>query len=275
MTLRFVHVSDLHFGQEDQSALHAAADYIAATRPDAVLVSGDLTAAGGRRQMRAAFTWLRGLRAPVVATPGNHDTPQLNLYSRLADPFARFARASHGVRTDLWMNEAFAVVPVNTARGAQWRRNWALGAVSRRQLHAALDALQAAPRPALKIVMTHHPLAWPQNAPIQGETRGGPAALDAMVAGGASVFVCGHLHRSDVETVSHGGRLAAVVCAGTLSRRHRGEPGAFVAIRAEGAMLEIERLYASAGKALSAGITRLDLGVADGTNQRQETLHLP
>ncbi|MAW99120.1 MAG: metallophosphoesterase, partial [Sphingomonas sp.] len=40
---RLFHVSDLHFGAEDRSALHWFARLVTDERPDAVIVTGDLT----------------------------------------------------------------------------------------------------------------------------------------------------------------------------------------------------------------------------------------
>ena len=58
----------MHFGNEDKNALAAAASYIADERPDMVIATGDLTAVGSSREMKEAFTWLRALGAPVLAT---------------------------------------------------------------------------------------------------------------------------------------------------------------------------------------------------------------
>src|SRR5262245_56664032 len=114
MPLTFVHISDLHFGQEDGAALELAAEPIAQLKPDAVIASGDLTALGSVREMRAAFRWLRALPAPVLATPGNHDTPYFDLWPRVFDPFGGFRQASEGVHTELWTHEGFLLIPINT-----------------------------------------------------------------------------------------------------------------------------------------------------------------
>jgi 3',5'-cyclic AMP phosphodiesterase CpdA len=171
-----VHLSDIHFGEEDGRAVEAVARFIDAQRPRLVIATGDLTAVGSRREMKAAFEWLRSLSAPVLAAPGNHDTPYFGLWSRLVDPFGRFRRACEGVRTDSLVERDLAVAPVNTARGVQWRMNWALGAVSPAQAGAVARTFSEAPSGALKIVASHHPFVWPPGAPIRGSTRGGEAA---------------------------------------------------------------------------------------------------
>jgi 3',5'-cyclic AMP phosphodiesterase CpdA len=231
MSLTFVHISDLHFGQEDAPALELAAHTIAQVRPDAVIASGDLTALGSNREMRAAFDWLRALRAPVLTTPGNHDTPYFDLMPRLIDPFGHFRRESEGVHIEAWTHERFTIIPINTARGVQWRKNWALGAISHGQVHRACDGLNQAPSGNVKIVVTHHPLVWPSAAPIPGETRGGAEALHDLITAGADLFLSGHLHQASVERFESGGRSALMLSAGTLSIRYRGEPASFSVIR--------------------------------------------
>src|SRR5262249_6181239 len=151
--------------------------------------------------------------------------------------------------------------PINTARGVQWRKNWALGVISTAQVNDAVTQMEAAPASALKIVATHHPLAWPANAPIRGDTRGGPQALARLLDAGADLFLSGHLHLGDIAIVEHGARKAACITAGTLSVRHRGEPGGFIALRrAPGSScIEIERLYAVGVQAMSAGVTTVQL----------------
>ena len=239
MSLTFVHISDLHFGQEDAQALQLAADTIAQLKPDAVIASGDLTAVGSMREMRAAFKWLRALPAPVLATPGNHDTPYLELLPRIFNPFGDFHKASEGVHTEPWShegaNDGFLIVPINTARGVQWRKNWALGAISHGQVLHACEALARAPVGVVKIIVTHHPLVWPSSAPIPGETRGGEQALKTLTGAGADFFLSGHLHQANVEHIEEGARSALMLSAGTLSIRYRGEPASFLVMRRDDA----------------------------------------
>ncbi len=127
MNVTLVHISDIHFCGEDRAAIKIVAEYLREIRPSAIIASGDLTARGSSSEMKAAFDWLRELPAPALATPGNHDTPYLGILDRLIDPFGRFLRESDGVRTEAWETPDFVIIPINTARGVQFRLNWALG----------------------------------------------------------------------------------------------------------------------------------------------------
>src|SRR5690606_11842198 len=143
---------------------------IAERRPAAVLMTGDLSREGLQTELDAACDWMRALHAPVVVTPGNHDVPYHDLWGRLFDPFGRYFRAAAGLRLEAWHTVDWSIVPVNTARGVQLRLNWAQGAISAAQIRSATAELAQAKPNALRIVMTHHPLVWPNDAPIKGRT---------------------------------------------------------------------------------------------------------
>ena len=93
-----VHVSDVHFGREDKAALQAFNQQLAEHRPDLIIISGDLTQTGRRREFLDAVAWVNALPAPVAMVPGNHDTPALNVIARLLSPFRRY-RTAFGSRS--------------------------------------------------------------------------------------------------------------------------------------------------------------------------------
>jgi 3',5'-cyclic AMP phosphodiesterase CpdA len=255
-----VHLSDIHFGAEDKRAVEAAAQFIDTHRPRLVIASGDLTALGSEREMKTAFDWLRALPAPALATPGNHDTPYFELWPRLFHPFRNFQRACEDVCTEALVERDLVVAPINTARGVQWRKNWALGAVSLAQAADAARTLRSASADALKIVVTHHPLSWPPDAPISGDTRGGRNALEELISAGADLFLSGHLHRADIRLHSSNGRNAVAVSAGTLSIRQRGERAGFNVIRRpQPGKVEVECMRVKDGRVESCGARRFEL----------------
>jgi 3',5'-cyclic AMP phosphodiesterase CpdA len=226
--VQLVHLTDLHFGCEDKHALGAAAKYIADLKPDAVIITGDISKDGLAVELDNACAWMRELGVPVMLTPGNHDVPYYEMWGRLAYPWTRFRNAAHGIQTEAWHTPAFSIVPVNTARPWQFRFNWAQGEISRGQTAiAARELLKAAPG-ALRILITHHPLDWPNDAPIKGITRGGTRGLEQLVDAGAELFLSGHLHFASARLV---GTRALSVVSGTLSQRVRHEPCAFTVIR--------------------------------------------
>lgn len=223
-----VHLTDPHFGCADEKALTAVAKYIAAEKPDAVIVTGDISTIGLQSELDAACDWMRALGAPVMVTPGNHDVPYHNPLGRVLFCWDRYERASHGLIKDAWHTPEFSIVPINTARGVQLRLNWAQGRIDDAQVEAAARELQKAVPGALKIVITHHPLDWPNDAPIKGATINGVPAMQRLIQAGAELFLSGHLHFANARLIQ---RRALSVTSGTLSQRVRHEPCAFTALR--------------------------------------------
>ena len=77
--LTLYHISDLHFGLEDQRALAFFKTELARERPAAVLITGDLTMRARHREFAAASAWIAALDVPVTVEVGNHDMPYFNL----------------------------------------------------------------------------------------------------------------------------------------------------------------------------------------------------
>lgn len=255
--MELVHLTDLHFGCEDRAALAAAAKYVSQHGPDAVIVTGDISKDGLQSELDAACAWMRGLDAPVMLTPGNHDVPYFDLLGRLIYPWDRFRRAAHGLRTEAWHEPAWSLVPVNTARAWQMRLNWAQGEISRGQTAIAAAELQKAAPGALRIVATHHPLDWPIDAPIKGLTRGGVRGLRLLADAGAELFLSGHLHFASARLFE---TRALSVTSGTLSRRVRHEPCAFTVLRRPAPhLIEIEVVHIVQGVCESASVRRFEL----------------
>lgn len=74
---KVVHLSDLHFGSAEflPGVLEEALDEIKSLRPELVIVTGDLTAAGYPFQFEQAKKYLEKISASkVLIVPGNHDS---------------------------------------------------------------------------------------------------------------------------------------------------------------------------------------------------------
>jgi len=252
-----MHLTDPHFGCEDDAALTAVRRYAEEIKPDAAIVTGDISKDGLQTELDAACDWMRSLPVPVMLTPGNHDVPYFEMWGRLFYPWDRYRRASHGLRTLAWHTRDWTIVPTNTARPWQLRLNWAQGEISRGQTAIAASELQRAVPGALRIVITHHPLDWPNDAPIKGVTRGGKRALTRLVDAGAELFLSGHLHFASARLV---GTRALSVTSGTLSQRLRHEPCAFTMIRRpRHNVVEIEVVHVRQGVCETASVRRFEL----------------
>ncbi|GAM99373.1 probable DNA repair exonuclease [alpha proteobacterium U9-1i] len=248
--MQLVHLTDLHFGCEDKSALNAARKYIEENKPEAVIITGDISREGEKDELEAACAWMRELPAPVMVTPGNHDVPYYNLIGRVLDPWSAYEKAARGLRTDAWCTPDWTIVPINTARALQLRLNWAQGAISDVQVATAAAELRKCQPDALRIVITHHPLDWPNDAPIKGATINGVPAQGALIEAGAQLFLSGHLHFASARLI---GTQALSITSGTLSQRVRHEPCAFTVIRRPSPnVIETEVMHVVQGVAQTA-----------------------
>lgn len=235
--MKLFHVSDVHFGAEDPKALDWFARCVADEKPDAVIMTGDLTMRARRREFDAGGTWLRSLGVPVTIEVGNHDLPYYwDPLRRLLSPYKRYGAAERMIEKTLDL-PGITIVPLKTTARAQWRWNWSKGYVSRGALREALELVGAAPKGNLIFVAGHHPL-------IEGGTRGtaktrnGDTALAALAGAGVHAVLSGHVHDPFDKPVRCGDWTVRMIGAGTLSKRLRASPPAFNEIRVDGARFE-------------------------------------
>jgi 3',5'-cyclic AMP phosphodiesterase CpdA len=248
--IKLFHVSDVHFGAEDPAAIRWFAERVAAEKPDAVIMTGDLTMRATRREFEQGGAWLQSLGVPVTVEVGNHDIPYYwDPFRRLLAPYQRYAAVEKMIEQPLEIN-GITVVPLKTTARAQWRWNWSKGRVGASALRRALALIAEAPKGNLIFVAAHHPL-------IEGGTKGtaktrhGDAALTALAAAGAHAVLSGHVHDPFDVPVERNGWTVRMIGAGTLSKRVRNSPPAFNEIRVEGTHFEtLARTMSPAPKAV-------------------------
>jgi 3',5'-cyclic AMP phosphodiesterase CpdA len=239
-----VHLSDLHFGAVDDDIVAALIGCVARLEPHVVAVSGDLTQRARRAQFRSARAFLDALPGPQIVVPGNHDVPLYNVLSRFADPLGGYRRYISPERYPAFIDEAIAVVGANTTRSFTIQD----GGLRPRDVRHLGGVLSQVSSDVIRIIVCHHPFD-----PLVGRrarlTTPAPAAgaVDTLIAGGADIFLTGHLHLSYVgHTAARyqtSGRSAIVVEAGTAtSIRERGEANAFNVLRVDRTHVRVERL---------------------------------
>ena len=136
---RIFHLSDIHFGLENNRALDWVKQEIVERQPDAVAITGDLTMRARHREFEAATHWINSLPAPVTVEVGNHDMPYFNPIERFFAPYKRFHGMEEKVEKELDLG-SLAVVPLKTAVRMQPRLNWSKGWVSSAALEKCLAA---------------------------------------------------------------------------------------------------------------------------------------
>lgn len=248
------HISDVHFGREDGLALEWVRQRIAAERPDAVALTGDLTMRARHREFRAASDWILSLAAPVTVEVGNHDLPYFNLIERFVTPYKRIHRIERLVERELDM-PGVTLVPLKTTARAQWRFNWSRGYVGPSALRGTLRAIAALPERQTVLVTAHHPLV---EANTQGKalTKGGARALAALAGAGVTAVLSGHVHDPFdlIEETANG--PIRMIGAGTLSRRLRSTPPSFNELTIEGGRVDVK--VRTFGEAIPTAAMQID-----------------
>ncbi|MBY6127371.1 metallophosphoesterase [Qipengyuania aquimaris] len=234
---RIFHLSDVHFGLENNRALDWVKQEIAEKRPDAVAITGDLTMRARHREFAAATEWINSLDAPVTVEVGNHDMPYFNPIERFLDPYRRFNGMKDKVEMEIDLGN-LAIIPLKTAVRAQPRLNWSKGWVTDAALEKCLAAIDAMPEGRRALVAVHHPL---REVGTQGTalTKNGEKALRALARRPVEAVLSGHVHDAfDImEETSEG--PVRMIGAGTLSQRTRSTPCSFNEIGWDGTRLTV------------------------------------
>lgn len=232
------HLSDIHFGLEDNRALDWVKAEIAERKPDAVAITGDLTMRARHREFDAACEWIRSLDAPVTVEVGNHDLPYFNPFERFFDPYKRIRAISDKVEAEIDL-PGLAIVPLKTVRRWQPRLNWSKGWVTKPALERCLSAIDALPQGVRALVAVHHPL---REVGTQGTalTKHGQNALNELAQRPVLAVLSGHVHDAfDImEETVHGS--VRMIGAGTLSQRVRSTPPSFNELSWDGSELTVK-----------------------------------
>ncbi len=208
-------------------------------KPDCIALPGDLTQPARKREFLEAGDWLRKIKQPIVAAPGNHDTPVYNLPARILDPFGRYADLGLG---DFWTARGgvAAIASVNTARGLQLRKDWSQGAFDLEDVAYAQKRLQASASDGWRFLVCHHPPFTPTEALVESSTRRSAQALKLLTPPARTIVLCGHVHGFFLmEDPTTGVRIVAA--PSLASSRERGAGAGFVVIDATSETLAIQR----------------------------------
>jgi len=243
--VRIAHLSDLHFGRHDQAVADSLAADIDSQAPDLVVASGDFTQMGTREEFAQARAFLDTLKAPVFAVPGNHDVPQINMVRRIFDPYGLFRDFIDPELEPFLVQGKLAIAGLNTSRQFRWGLNWAHGSIDRRQLETLEHRFSTVPEDAVRVVVAHHPLLFPEEA-MQKKMRlvkRADLALQTFARLGVRMVMSGHFHMTYVRRHEHPGEIREDAFEGprqaatapvlvlqtssTLSTRLRGHPNAY------------------------------------------------
>jgi 3',5'-cyclic AMP phosphodiesterase CpdA len=219
-----LHISDVHFGPPHLPALaEGVLGFVAARRPNLVVVSGDLTQRAKPDQFRAARAFVDRIPVPTLVVPGNHDVPLYRVWERILDPFGAYRRHFSPELEPIYRDDEVLVVGVNTAF------NWTIkdGRITLRRLREVADLLAAAPEHLFKVVVAHHHLIPPPSFGSQQVLMNAYEAIDVFSTAGVDLILSGHLHKAylgNSEEFYPKGRPPVVILHSgtTTSNRGRG-----------------------------------------------------
>ncbi len=237
MAVQLLHVADLHFGGvADIRQVEALEAMIPDLRPDAVVVSGDLTqrARHGEFQRARAFLRVAADTAPVYVCPGNHD---VQWWWR---PFVPFAKDVLYHKYRRYFGEALVptltvpgavIAGVLTSHGVAWGsltprlRDIAVkGHLPRREILRVTREFARAPKEDARVLVVHHNVLRGDISRRMGLARWRQAQR-RIVESGADLVLCGHDHQEGADVLD--GKVV-VSTAGTLTTRSRGgRPSSF------------------------------------------------
>ncbi|TDL76239.1 metallophosphoesterase [Palleronia sediminis] len=236
---RIVHLSDLHFGRDRPELSTPLLAAVNGLSPDLVAISGDFTQRARHHQFAEAARFKARIEAPVLAVPGNHDTPLDNLWVRFLRPFSRYRKAIDPDLEPDWSDNRVKVTGVNTVNRFSWQRGRISGRTVREVCHAFADAGER-----LRIVVLHHPL---EHGPEVDKRlmRGSAVALDRLGGCGADIVLSGHLHSTIAAPFRAAPSLLFVQAGTGLSDRLRGERNTFNVVEGDRRAVAIETWAAS------------------------------
>ncbi len=184
-------ISDPHFGTVRPEVAEALVQLAHVQRPDLLVLSGDITQRARPQQFSDARAFCDRLAIPaMLALPGNHDIPLLNLWQRMFSPYRSYLRAFGPQLEPSLQTPAACVIGVKTTR--RWRHK--NGEVSAAQVARVAAALRNAGPGQLRVVVVHQPVMVLRAEDEHDRLRGWEPAVRAWAAAGADMVMGGHIH---------------------------------------------------------------------------------
>ncbi len=188
---RVVHCSDLHYGHGflELRAEHLA-ERIKELKPDAVVVSGDLTMRARAGQFAKARKFLLELQTPLLVIPGNHDIPVYDVFTRMVMPFRNYNKYAGDLSTNPLVLPHVAFMGLNTVY--VWKHQE--GRVRPKELEQAVEWLKSLPGATWKVIVVHQHFINLEGHERPGVMYRGAEVLRTLSEAGADAILHGHTH---------------------------------------------------------------------------------
>ncbi|MAE51096.1 MAG: hypothetical protein CMH27_04740 [Micavibrio sp.] len=243
--MKIIHLSDLHFGTHEGDIAHETMHSIGLHNADLIVISGDFTQLGNKKEFTEARNFLKALQTPYFCIPGNHDIPQHNLFERFFHPYRRYKTYIHDDLCPVYEDKDIILGGLNSARRALLHWNWANGAISSQQLRRLTDIFDsdtAAKR--WRICTFHHPVHKVQDMPMDVTVFGGNKAMQTIQALKIDLVLTGHVHHASITSRGDETHQCIYLSASTaMSSRRRGHENGYNVISLNNKSMQIE-IYA-------------------------------
>jgi 3',5'-cyclic AMP phosphodiesterase CpdA len=239
-----IHLSDLHFGRVDPGIVPPLLDFIGATKPDLVAISGDLTQRARRGEFAQARAFIDAVAFPKLVIPGNHDVPLQNVFARVFRTADRFRRFIAWDLEPFYVDQEIAVAGVNTTRALTGKN----GRINRRQLEQLRARFASVSSAHIKIVVTHHPFDLPPGVEGDRVILRAKSAMKELAKIPVDMLLAGHFHvagTTQTTTRYHIDNFAALIVSSgtTTSTRGRGQSNSFNVIEIESDRIAISQYH--------------------------------
>ncbi|MFO0428366.1 MAG: metallophosphoesterase family protein [Planctomyces sp.] len=197
MGLRLLQISDLHFGPPYRSTVGESVLQLAdELKPDAVIVSGDLTQRARRSQFLAAREFLQRLPSvPMLVIPGNHDVPLYRIFERLFWPHGLYREIISPDLNPVLRLPGALIAGIDSTSPHTAISN---GRIGRQQLASCREVFRQADESDIRIVVAHHHLIPPPDRLRDRRMQASARAIRVFAELGVELILGGHLHRAFV-----------------------------------------------------------------------------
>jgi 3',5'-cyclic AMP phosphodiesterase CpdA len=225
-----VHLSDLHFGRNDENVVKAIIKTVKKISPDVLIVSGDLTQRAKKEEFKKAKDFLNCFNIKKIVIPGNHDISLYNPVKRLLYPFHDYKKYISKNLEPIYCDKEVSIIGLNTAR----RNKITRGKITSEQAALISNFFKNAGK-AVRIVVAHHPFDLPDTYSHRKMVIGAKKVIHDLVAAEVDLILGGHMHithtRSIADRYQIAGKAGLVIQASTVSKRSRGEKPTFNLIK--------------------------------------------
>ena len=198
-----VQISDLHVGESDfvPSLLTRCVDEINELKPDIVMITGDLTGMGYRREYDTVKNYISPIKCKnVLIEPGNHDSRNVG-YMHFEDIF--------GERYSSFQTDDLQIVAVDSSEP-----DLDNGQIGREYYKWIKNEFSKAKPQDLKIfAMHHHLIPVPGTGRERNIVHDAGDVLEVLVESDVDIVLCGHKHVPYLWRVED----MYIITAGTVS----------------------------------------------------------